>query len=235
MNRIVSLLVLLILIFTAVSAIAQINFSDQGGGFGPYVGLVKSNLGQHLSGGEKQGVSDMHQGFELGFKSELYRTRWMRGNLMAGYMQYGSKEYYSVENTVNPVEVELSAVKVALNPILFKVGGDNIHGYFGGGAYGSYLIKQSISQPDLSEQYWSGERKIKGADAGLDFVAGIHLYHFDIEAHAQYGLLDLGTRWDGSAVKQQFYGIHIAYLYVNQHVTRKSCRDHRDKIGRGFN
>ncbi|MBK8504750.1 MAG: hypothetical protein IPL46_22595 [Saprospiraceae bacterium] len=54
-------------------------------------------------------------------------------------------------------------------------------------------------------QYWTSGDELKGGDIGLDLAAGIHIWSFDIEAHAQYGLLDLGTRWDGSTVRHQFF------------------------------
>ena len=208
-------------------ASAQVNFSDQSGGFGPFFGLVRSNLKQPQVGGGSQSLSDMYHGWEAGIKSELYRTKWLRGNLMASYVQQGANEYFQADGNSVPVEVNLKEVKLALNPILFKVGGDYLHGYIGGGIYGSYIIEQELSNPELTAEYWNGAEKLSGADYGLDFTAGIHIWQFDIEAHAQYGLADLGTRWDGSPVRHNFFGISIAYLYVNQHLTVKSCRDHR--------
>lgn len=206
---------------------AQINFSDQSGGFGPFIGLVGSNLLQPQKVGEKVSVLDMYRGWEAGIKSELFRTKWMRGNLLASYVKQGATEYFEVENTSTPVDIDLQQIKLALNPLIFKVGDDLFHGYLGGGIYGSYIINQEISEPSLTGQYWTSGDELKGRDVGLDFVAGFHIWKFDIEAHAQYGLLELGTRWDGSPVKHQFFGLHIAYLWVNNHLTVKSCRDTR--------
>ena len=224
MKQIIGIFVVILTILNSEQIQAQINFSDQSGGFGPYLGLIRSNLKQPTPGG-KQGVFDMYQGFEVGIKSELYRTQWMRGNLIASYLQQGAHENFDVENTNQPVDVNLKQVKLALNPLLFKAGSDMIHGYVGGGVYGSYIIEQGISDEALRDQYWSGAEELSGKDVGLDLVAGIHVWAFDIEAHAQYGFLELGTRWDGSPVKHKFFGLSIAYLYVNQHVTRKNCRD----------
>ena len=118
-------------------------------------------------------------------------------------------------------------MKLAVNPLIFKVGDDFFHGYVGGGVYGSYIIKQELSDPSVADRYWSSGEELNGRDVGLDFTAGIHVWKFDIEAHAQYGLLELGERWDGTSVKHQFFGLHIAYLWVNNHLTVKSCRDTR--------
>ncbi|MCB0668902.1 MAG: hypothetical protein KDC80_23925 [Saprospiraceae bacterium] len=220
----VSLLFFFILILPSD---AQIGFSDQSGGFGPFIGLVQSNLLQPARVGDKVGVLDMYHGWEAGIKSELYRTKWMRGNLMASYLQQGATEYFEVENSTRSVDIGLQQIKLALNPLIFKVGDDFFHGYAGGGIYGSYIIKQELSDPSIADQYWTNGDELTGRDVGLDFIAGIHIWKFDIEAHAQYGLLELGKRWDGSTVKHQFFGLHIAYLWVNNHLTVKSCRDSR--------
>jgi hypothetical protein len=212
----------------------QVNFSDQSGGFGPFIGLIRSNLKQPQPGGEKLGILDGYKGWEAGLKSEIYRTRWMRGNVMASYMKLGATEYFQSENVNRPVDVELQELKLAVNPLLFKVGNDFLHGYFGGGIYGSYIIDQKISEPDLEGQLWSADQ-LKASDVGLDFAAGIHVWYFDIEAHAQYGLVDQGTRVDGSPVRHQFYGLSIAYLWVNQHLTVKSCRDNRKSGPKSWN
>lgn len=210
-----------------VPTTAQVGFSDQSGGFGPFIGMVRSNLLQPARAGEKTGILDMYHGWEAGVKSELYRTKWMRGNLMASFVQQGASEYFEVENTTRPVDIDLQQIKLALNPLIFKIGDDFFHGYAGGGIYGSYIIKQEFSDPSIASQYWSSGDELTGRDVGLDFTAGIHIWKFDIEAHAQYGLLELGTRWDGSTVKHQFFGLHLAYLWVNNHLTVKSCRKTR--------
>ena len=227
MSKMIGLSLFFTLLFFSNQLLAQAQFSDQAGGFGPFIGLVRSNLKQPQLGGGQQSIADMYQGWEVGIKSELYRTKWLRGNLMASYVQQGANEYFEAGNSSQPIEVNLKEVKLALNPLLFKVGGDYLHGYIGGGVYGSYIVEQSISNPELSAQYWNGAEKLSGADVGIDVAAGIHIWQFDIEAHAQYGLVDLGTRWDGSPVRHNFFGLSIAYLYVNQHLTVKSCRDHR--------
>lgn len=222
--------IFLITILTALHANAQINFSEQAGGFGPYVGLSKSSLQQNY-GGEDQSLSEMYQGFELGLKTELYRTRWMRGNIIAAYSQQGANEYVELDNSMTPMELEMKQVKLVFDPIMFKAGPDFYHFYAGGGIYGSYLIEQTFTDPEMATRQWQ-EGELSKRDFGLDFAAGIHLRHFDIEARAQYGLSDLATRFDGSVVRTQFFGISIAYLYVNQHLTVKSCRDHKDRLGR---
>ena len=228
MRKLLKLLVCLVMAsFGLFPLQAQTSFSDQSGGFGPFVGLIRSNLKQPLPDGIQQGILDGYKGWEAGLKSEIYRTRWMRGNVMASYLQLGAIEYFQDENVTRPVDVDLQALKLAVNPLLFKVGDDFLHGYAGGGFYGSYIIKQRISEKDLEGNLWSGGGELSARDLGLDFVAGIHIWYFDIEAHAQYGMLDLGTRLDGSTVRHQYYGLSIAFLWVNQHLTVKSCRDTR--------
>jgi hypothetical protein len=228
MSTVTRLFVCLFILSTGTLQLhSQVNFSDQAGGFGPFIGLIRSNLKQPQLGGDKTGVLDMYQGWEAGLKSEMYRTQWLRGNILASFVQQGATEYFQTENTVRPVDIDLQEIKLAVNPLLFKVGSDFFHGYLGGGIYGSYIINEKISDPDLVGQYWTSGDELKGGDIGLDLTAGIHIWSFDIEAHAQYGLLDLGARWDGSTVRHQFFGLSLTYLYVNQHVTRKSCRDTR--------
>jgi len=228
MSKALKLAICLIFLTIGISSVSgQIGFSDQSGGFGPFIGLVRSNLKQPQVGGSKVGVLDMYQGWEAGLKSEIYRTRWMRGNVMASFVSQGASEVFTVENTSRPVDIDLQQIKLAVNPLLFKIGDDFFHGYFGGGVYGSYIINQKISDPDIADQYWTSGNELSGRDLGLDFAAGVHIWKFDIEAHAQYGLLDLGTRWDGSTVRHQFFGIHLAYLWVNNHLTVKSCKDTR--------
>ncbi len=203
---------------------AQVSFTDQAGGFGPIVGRVVSNLGQPVLPGAPESSIFDKQGWELGLKSEIYRTTWMRGNLMASYVELGAKEWRPNETSFTEVDVNLKAVKAAVNPILFKVGNDFIHGYAGGGVYGTFFFDQEIESSIPTEDYFQ-EDKLKEIDYGLDLAAGIHIWSFDIEFHAQYSWRDIGHRYDDTAVRQEFYGLSIAYLYVNQNVTRKNCRN----------
>ncbi len=202
----------------------QVSFTDQAGGFGPFIGRVASNLGQPTIPGQPESKITDHQGWEFGLKSEIYRTNYLRGNLMASYIELGAKEYIPTETDFREVNVNLKAVKAALNPLLLKLGSDFLHGYAGAGIYGTFLIDQEVAADVNTEDYWQ-QKELKEIDYGLDLVAGIHIWSFDIEFHAQLGAAELGKRFDNSPVKQQFFGISLAYLYVNQHVTRKSCKN----------
>lgn len=214
-------------LFFGNSAIAQIQFSQQAGGFGFYGGLTLSQLEQPIDLGQPETKIPYLKGFEAGVKSEVYRTRWMRGNVMLGYAQMGANEWVQMEGAWQPTTIDLQQIKFALNPFIFKAGGDFFHGYIGGGGYGSFMINQEITGPMPQENYWTDASELTKYDFGLDLLAGIHVWNFDIEFHAQYGMNELGIRPDGSIAKQQFYSITLSYLYVNQHLTIKSCRDHR--------
>ncbi len=216
-----------IVIFTIimiVNARAQLSFTDQAGGFGPFGGYVLSTLKQPLLAGIPSDKVAYHEGFEVGIKSELFRFRYLRGNLSASYIQLGAMEWAPSENTLNEVDVTIKAFKAALDPFLFKVGTDFIHGYAGGGVYGTFFFNQGIT-PDLySTEYWNGQTELKKFDYGVNAVAGMHIWSFDVEFKAQYGLAELGQRFDNTQAKQKFFSITLAYLYVNQHVTVKSCK-----------
>ncbi len=216
-----------ILVFTVMllsSASAQLTFTDQAGGFGPFGGLVLSTLKQPIPTASTVDKISYKQGFEAGLKSELYRFRYLRGNLSASYIQLGSIEYAQTENSFAETEVNLKAFKAALDPFLFKIGNDFIHGYAGGGAYGTFFFEQEVSPTSYADDYWNGQQELKKFDYGVSAVAGVHIWSFDIEFKAQFGLSDLGTRFDNTLARQQFYSITLAYLYVNQHVTVKSCK-----------
>ena len=200
---------------------AQLTFTDQAGGFGPYGGLVWSTLGQPAIDGAK---TQYQQGFEVGIKSELYRFNHLRGNLSGGYMKLGAKEYIQSENNFTEAEVDLQAFKAALDPLLIKVGNDFIHGYAGGGVYGTFFIEQEVTSPSPNEEYWNGAAELDKFDYGVSAVAGVHVWNFDIEFKAQFGLAELGQRVDQSLAKQQFYSLTLAYLWVNQHTTVKTCK-----------
>lgn len=217
-------LALSLLFVCSIHAMAQLTFTDQAGGFGPFIGRVVSNLGQPMIEGQPSSSIFDHQGWEFGIKSEIYRTTYLRGNLMASYIQLGSREFIPSETDFREVNVNLQAIKVALNPLLFKIGNDFIHGYAGAGIYGTFLFDQEVESDVNTDNYWQSE-ELKEIDYGLDLVAGVHVWSFDIEFHAQLGASEMGKRFDGTPVKQQFFGISLAYLYVNQHVTRKSCKN----------
>ncbi len=217
-----------LIVFSSIlglSASGQMSFTDQAGGFGPFGGYVISTLKQPGLDGSATDRSLYRKGFEVGIKSEMYRFRYLRGNIMASYIRLGAHEYLPGENNLQDVEVDLQAFKAAFNPFLFKVGNDFLHGYAGGGGYGTFYINQEVSAQQPLENYWNGEQELRKFDYGLDLVAGVHVWNFDIEFHAQLGMADLGERFDNTLAKQQFFSITLAYLYVNQHVTVKSCKN----------
>ena len=216
--------ILLFTFFILANAKAQLSFTDQAGGFGPFGGYVLSTLQQPLLPGAPATKTAYQEGFEVGIKSELYRFNYLRGNLSASYIQLGSKEWSQSENTFSEVDVNLKAFKASFDPLLFKIGSDFIHGYAGGGVYGTFFIEQEVNPDQYSTDYWNGNAELKKFDYGLNAVAGVHIWSFDIELKAHYGLAELGQRFDNSLSKQQFYSLTLAYLWVNQHVTVKSCK-----------
>ena len=211
-------------LFVLASAKAQLTFTDQAGGFGPFGGLVMSTLKQPVPTGAPASDIQYANGFEVGIKSELYRFRYLRGNLSASYIQLGAPEFAQTENTFINTDVSLKAFKAALDPFLFKIGNDFIHGYAGGGAYGTFFFEQAVTPDDYTLGYWNGQDELKKFDYGVSAVAGVHIWSFDLEVKAQYGLSDLGIRSDLSAARQQFYSLTLAYLWVNQHTTVKTCK-----------
>lgn len=213
-----------ILICTIATSYGQLSFTQQAGGFGPFIGRVVSNLGQPMLSGQPEGSILDHQGWEFGLKSEIYRTNWLRGNLMASYIELGAKEWIPSETDFRELEFNLKAIKAAIDPLIFKVGDDFIHGYIGGGIYGTFFFDQELVSTASTENYVV-DGDVKEIDFGLDLTAGVHIWSFDLEFHAQYGARDIGQRFDGTGIRQEFYGIHLAYLYVNQNVTRKTCRN----------
>ena len=67
--------VLGIAVFTFVlvaSVKAQLTFTDQAGGFGPFGGYVLSTLKQPLLAGAPADKVTYREGFEVGIKSELF-------------------------------------------------------------------------------------------------------------------------------------------------------------------
>ncbi len=215
-------LLLTLCIFFPALVFSQIQFTEQSGGVGLYVGYLQSDLRQPESP-KFPSVSSIHTGWEIGIKKEMYRTKWMRGNVMIGYAQLGAEEWMQEESNWTQANIDLQAIKLAFDPIFLKAGNDNFHVYAGGGLYGTFIFDQ---QPSITP-YWSSGDELSNVDGGLDIAAGIHIWRFDIEFHAQYGLSELGRRLDNSIVKQRFFGVHLTYLHVNQHVTVKSCRDKR--------
>ena len=139
--------ILLFTFFILVNAKAQLSFTDQAGGFGPFGGYVLSTLKQPLLAGAPADKIAYREGFEVGLKSELYRFNYLRGNLTASYIQLGSAEWAQSENTFSEVDVSLKAFKASFDPLLFKIGSDFIHGYAGGGVYGTFFVDQEVS-PD---------------------------------------------------------------------------------------
>ena len=219
---------LIIFVFGFQQLSAQFTLSPESGAFGIFGGVVLSELGQ-IAPPASTGLShQLKQGFEVGVKKEIYRSQWLKGNLYASYLQLGSQEYYQEENIYKEATVDLKAIKVALTPLLLKVGGDFVHGYAGGGMYGTYFIEQSVSSPLINgDDYWSNGPELEKIDYGLNLLAGFHLWNFQLEFHAQYGKQKLGDRFDGSVAKQEFYSLTLAYMFINRDITRKSCKDTR--------
>ncbi len=214
---------LLIVSFACTAGMSQLYFSKESGGFGPYVGVVRS----HLMAPSGNNTGFVQQGYEAGLKAELYRTEWLRGNVMFGWMQHGAQERFIAENAEGLATINLQSMKLNLMPVMLKWGGDKLHAYIGGGAYGAFMIKQDVDAPGLSGNYWQEGNELASTDYGIDISAGIHVWQFDIEFKLQRGLLDLGTRLDGSTVRNRTAGIHLAFLWVNNHTEVKSCRDKR--------
>jgi hypothetical protein len=217
----------LLFTFSIRESTAQIMMSPEAGSFGLYGGIVQSSLGKQPLA-ENAGLSHQYfSGYEVGIKKELYRGDWFKGNLYIGYLQFGSEEF-NLESTVSQnTTVDLKAVKVAVTPLLLKAGSDFIHGYAGGGAFGSMIIEQSIEGYEGSNDYWTTGEELEKIDYGLHLQAGVHVWNFELEFNAQFGQQELGLRRDESKAESTFYSLTLSYMFINRNITRKSCKDTR--------
>ncbi len=209
-----------------LNAEAQFIMSPEAGAFGVYGGVIKSDLGQRaLSTSPAQ--ARYYDGFEVGIKNEFYRTDWAKGNIYVAYAQLGANEWVDLEAGTVPVTIDLQTVKFALDPLIFKAGSDFVHGYLGGGLFGAYFFDQQIEGLTSTEDYWVLGPDLAQLDYGLDLLAGVHVWNFQLELHAQFGRRELGQRADGTVAKSKFFGVSLAYMFINRNITRKNCKDTR--------
>ncbi|MDH3652095.1 MAG: hypothetical protein OEQ53_20580, partial [Saprospiraceae bacterium] len=202
----------------------QFVMTPEAGAFGLFGGLIRSDLGQ-VSMIEEAGLSHrVYQGFEVGLKAEMYRTELFKGNVYASYIQLGSHEYGDIESSSSEMTVDLQAAKAVITPLMLKAGTDFVHGYAGGGVYGMYIFDQVVNGTTNAQDQWASGPELKELDYGLNLVAGMHVWNLELEVHAQYGLAELGERFDGTIAKSKFYGVSLSYMFIQRDMTRKSCR-----------
>ena len=226
-GRYFHVVVFALIILFAPEGKAQIMMSPESGAFGLYGGIVQSSLGKQPLA-ESAGFSHQYySGFEFGIKKELYRGDWFKGNLYIGYLQFGSEEFHQEAPEWQNTTIDIKAVKLAMTPLLLKVGSDAIHGYAGGGAFGSLLIEQSIQGYEGANDYWTSGEELEKIDYGLHLQAGVHVWNFELEFNAQFGQQELGLRIDESVAESTFYSLTLSYMFINRNITRKNCKDTR--------
>ena len=200
--------------------------SDQEGLFGFFGGYVLSHLDQPINEGYTNNQRIYHTGFEGGVKVEMYRGIYFSGHSTLSYFQSGSTEFYQNGEQWQQMDIDLQSVKLVINPLVWRTYGGLFHVFAGGGMYGSYIIKQEMSQYN-PEFLLNNVDELNKLDLGVHGVAGFKFWNIEVEAAVGYGFIDLAERTNANPARQRFGSISMAYMFDRVIRETKSCKDKR--------